>query len=303
MSQPRGLFHFLFRLLRCKTRKQRDDLLRLYAFENWLRMPMVYTDQYDLQYVLYPGQNAQVYLENHGNYEVAETRFCLRFVRPGMLALDVGAHIGLYTLLLAKSVGDTGQVHAFEAESKNYQRLATNVALNRFDNVTLSHSAVYSESGQVQLNVFPESVNAWHSLGCPTLLDPYHPGEALSPVEQQEVVAVTLDDYCRSAGIEHVDLLKIDVEGAELDVLKGAKRLLGAGRIAAVLFEVSLPQVEILSHQPAEIFALLRQFGLRSFSLSEDGLIERDVECSTVLYQNFVALRDESTIRQLSVSG
>lgn len=272
------------------------------AIETLIRRPILYRDQYGLEYLLYPGQNAQAYFENRGNYEVRETKFCIQYVRRGMVACDVGAHIGLYSLLLAKLVGSEGQIHAFEPESENYRRLLVNVAINGLENVRVNQMAVSSNSQMLNLNVFPDCVNAWHSLGCPTLSDPYHPGRILKPSKQVKVPGICLDDYCKSVGITQVDFLKVDVEGAELEVLQGAKELLSMGRIAAVLFEVSLPQIQAMGHQPTEVFSLLKKCGLRSFPLSEDGRLLPAVETSLAHYQNFISLRDDETVRRLTAN-
>lgn len=295
------LLSLVWQYARASDSQQGEAVVLTAVLETLIRRPILYQDQYGLEYLLYPGQNAQVYFNNQGNYEVRETRFCLQYVRSGMVAFDVGAHIGLYSLLLAKLVGPEGQVHAFEPESRNYRRLLANLAINSFDHVRANRLAVFSDSQMLQLNVFLNSVNAWHSLGHPSLPDPYHPGHTLTPSEQQEVQGTSLDDYCASAGITEIDFLKVDVEGAELEVLQGAERLLQAGAIAAVLFEVSLPQVQAMGHQPAEIFALLQSFGFRSFPLSEDGELLPEVETTQADYQNLVALRDEDTARRLAV--
>jgi hypothetical protein len=69
--------------------------LEAYVLDHVLRRPIVFEDRRGLRYVLRPGENARVYLEHDGNYEVAETRFCERYLRPGMTAVDVGAHLGV----------------------------------------------------------------------------------------------------------------------------------------------------------------------------------------------------------------
>ena len=71
--------------------------------EDVLRRPILYEDGRGLSYLLYPGENAEVYLQHDGNYEVAETRFCEREVRRGAVVFDVGANVGLYTLLFRNS--------------------------------------------------------------------------------------------------------------------------------------------------------------------------------------------------------
>lgn len=265
--------------------------VRAFAFEHFVKMPVLFTDQLGIHYLLYPGQNAQVYFDNSGNYEVAETRFCLRYLKPGMTAFDVGANIGFYAMLFSKQVGPTGTVHSFEPELRNYERLKLNATINGVSNVTLNNLAVFSRSQQLDLNLFPDSVNAWHTLGKPTLPDPWNPGRTMTPTETQRVQGISLDEYCASRGISRIHLLKVDVEGAELDVFQGATKLFAQNAVDAVMFEVSKPQVEAMGHGTAETFAFIQSCGFQVHAINEDGSPGALVSSPSERYQNFVALR------------
>ena len=155
----------------------------------------------------------------------------------------------------------------------------------------MNRSAVFHTAGVVELNVFGARLNAWHSLGRPKLEDPYRKGQIAEPVAQVEVAAVTLDEYCAANGVESIDLLKIDVEGAELDVLQGAQRLLEDRRVGSILFEVSLPQIESLGHDAHEIFASLDGHGYWTHALAPDGTVGARVRVAEARYGNYVALR------------
>ena len=278
----------LWRYLRARDAESGEQVVSALAMRNF-RYPILFHDRNDLEYVLYPKQNAEVYLASGGNYEVGETRFCLSRLKPGMICFDVGANIGLYTLLFAKAVGPSGYVHAFEPEPKNYRRLLVNLALNRFDHVTANQAAVFSKSQTVTLNVYPDSLHAWHSLGRPDL---HSPGEMTPPEAQLSVAAVSLDDYCRARGVERIDYLKIDVEGAELDVLNGAESLLARGAIGLIQFEVSLAQVKSLGRATDEIFAFLRARGFRCHLIVADGGLGPEAATAHADYANYVALQD-----------
>jgi FkbM family methyltransferase len=263
--------------------------IETFLLDRVIRRPIVFTDDRGLRYVLYPNENAGVYISSGGNYEIDEVRFCERTIERGNTVLDVGANIGLYSLLAARLVGAAGRVHAFEAESGNAARLTANLALNDLRNVELFEAAVYSEEGSVTLNVFDSRFNAWHSLGRPHLPDPTHEGRTVAPVQTRRVAAVTLDAHCASHGIDQVDLLKIDVEGAEVDVLIGARRLLEEQAVRALLFEVSLPQIEALGHLPTEPFELLEAAGYRTFALGRDGAVGEPVRAAAERYANYLA--------------
>lgn len=271
--------------------RARRGQLEALLLDRVLRRPIVYQDMRGLRYVLYPGENAGVYLEHGGNYEVAETAFCEDVLAPGMTAFDVGANMGLYTLLMAKLVGQTGIVHSFEPEPDNFGRLGVNVALNGCANVKARQTAVFSASGRRPLSVYERRLNAWHSLGAPALADPFRPGALATPVTTVEVETVALDDYCREEEVARIDVLKIDVEGAELDVLRGARGLLESGRIDLILFEVSVPQVLSLGHRPDDIFTYLATFG---FTCSPLGHARAPGAGPTSPYGNYVACRGEA---------
>jgi FkbM family methyltransferase len=270
--------------------------LESFVLDHVLRRPIVFEDGRGLRYVLHPDENARAYLEHDGNYEVAETRFCERILCEGWTVFDVGAHIGLYTLLFAQRVGKEGHVHAFEPEPENFGRLRANLALNNIETVRLVRAAAAAESGTATLHVFRPGLGAWHSLGRPTLPDPFVHGQTVEPTAEMQVPTVTLDEYCAHSGVERIDLLKLDVEGAEVDVLRGAEELLGDGRIGTILFEVSLPQSAALRHAPGDVFELLAAVGYESFDIADDGALGPKVELAEARYGNYAATRDPAAL-------
>lgn len=251
-----------------------------------LREPVVFTDRFDLRYLLFPTDAVYESFLNDGYYERAEQSFCASYVKPGMTVFDVGASHGFYTLLFAKLAGPEF-VHAFEPEEGNFTRLRMNLELNGFDGVNASRLAAVDEPREVDLNVFPAELYGWHTLGSPEM---EVEGLPAVPVARQRVTGVTLDDYCAEHGIDRIDLLKLDVEGAELEALRGCGRLLRGGRIGCLLFEVSKAMVEGMSHDPAEIFELVRAAGLTVKELGEDGDLRPAPERPVRHFQNFVAL-------------
>ena len=264
--------------------------IEAFLLERVLRRPFVLRDRRGLQYILYPGENAQAYLASRGNYEVAETLFCERALRSGDVAVDVGANIGLYTLLFSRLVGPAGCVHAFEPAPDNARRLRVNLLLNEAENVELRESAVFSRGGTVTLNLFDPRLGPWHSLGRPELPDPFERGKTITPIDAIEVEAVTLDEYASVARLDRITLLKIDVEGAEPDVLSGAAELLQRRAIEAILFEVSLPQSAVLGHDPTEPFELLARFGYETRRIEPDGSLGQLVVRAEERYANYVAV-------------
>jgi len=259
---------------------------RAFLVRHVLNEPIVFTDRFGLRYLLFPSDAVYESFLNDGYYERAEQDFCAGYVKPGMTAFDIGASHGYYTLLFGKLAGPE-RVHAFEPEEGNFARLRMNLELNDLQSVHASRVAVVDQPREVDLNVFPPELYGWHTLGAPVMeVD----GRSAKPVEQQRVEGVTLDGYCSEQGIDRIDLLKLDVEGAELEALRGAARLLGERRIACVMFEVSEAMVEGMNHDPSEVFELLRAAGLTVHELAEDGSPRVATGHPTRNFQNFVAI-------------
>jgi FkbM family methyltransferase len=141
---------------------------------------------------------------------------------PGGVVLDVGAHHGITMIPLARWVGERGHVHAFEANPENALILYANAALNHLHNCVCIHTAVGAADGVLHMD--GENVDGRQRGG-------------------RTVPVVSLDAYCQHHGIARVDLLKIDVEGFEEEVLKGARQVLAtAPRIALELHLDELPR-------------------------------------------------------------
>ena len=150
----------------------------------------------------------------HVSWNPDEYRAFRAVVRPGTTILDVGANVGAYTLLFATWVGETGRVFAFEPAPDACEGLRTHVTLNGFDDrVTIVQAAAAASAGTAAFAIHPSG-------GASSL--------ALGSVENATRVTVateTIDGVCKQHGLLPA-VIKIDVEGAELDVLKGARNTL-----------------------------------------------------------------------------
>lgn len=166
--------------------------------------------------------------------ERAEYLYYVSYLREGMTAFDVGANVGLLTLLFSHLVGTAGAVHAFEAAPEVFARLRSASEAVGAENVRLNHAAVNEHGGEVELNIYPPERLSWNTLADRPL---EAGGVDVRPVARLAVPSLTLDSYCREREIERIDLLKVDVEGAELQVLRGAGRLFGERRVASCVFE------------------------------------------------------------------
>jgi FkbM family methyltransferase len=152
-----------------------------------------------------------------GTYEPGVVQGLEELIQPGWTAVDVGANIGYFTLLMANRVGPQGKVIAFEPLTENFRILKENVKMNGHANVVAENLALMSRTERIELRSATPGAITWVAS---VKIDQNF------AVESQSVEAVTLDEYVQTKGIAKVDFLKIDVEGAEASVLEGATNVL-----------------------------------------------------------------------------
>jgi FkbM family methyltransferase len=167
------------------------------------------------------------YLLIHEYFEDAELAACARFAAPGSTVIDVGANVGIFTMTLARLVGETGTVIAVDPLPRNCARLRAHAEMNRHSGVRIVELAVGDKSGFVSLN--PTLDPAFVSVYSDATIAP-------SPAIIEAQVR-PLDEIWHSQGRPPVSFMKVDVEGSELGVLDGGKELLSTLR-PVLLIEV-----------------------------------------------------------------
>jgi len=180
-----------------------------------------------------------------GDFEAAEIRELCSYARPGSTAIDVGANVGIVAIPLALAVGDMGMVIACEPVAANAERLRENVQLNDLRHVVVREVALGEVDGETVLHLGTDP--AFHSTA--EVLAPFRTGESI------RVRCRTLDDVWSDQGRPEVSVVKIDVEGAELTVLKGARQLLAEWRPVLLL--------ESHDEHRQEVVAWLGELGYR----------------------------------------
>ncbi len=186
--------------------------------------------------------------------ERAERLFYLGYLREGMTVFDVGANIGELTLMFSRFVGPAGCVHAFEPSGAGFERLAAICTAASLRNVQLQRIALAEKEGTVTLHSYGEDYLSWTSQALRPL-DSY--GINVRPVSIEEAPGTTLDLYCERNRIESIELLKVDVEGAEFQVLLGARRMLEARRVGCIAFEFGQTTFD-MENDPNDIEAYLK---------------------------------------------
>jgi FkbM family methyltransferase len=154
----------------------------------------------------------------YGTWEPKVIRVVTDTVKTGMTVIDIGAHIGYYSLLFAKCVGPSGRVFAFEPLPGNFALLQKNVQLNSLQNVRVLNQAVFSSTQEITITAPDDQPN---------------PGSGSmhneAGHEYFRVEAISMDAFCEKLALRP-DVLKLDVEGSEYDVLIGAKETISKYR-------------------------------------------------------------------------
>ena len=153
-----------------------------------------------------------------GSYELPTQQAFERFILPGSVVYDIGAQAGFYTLLASRLARPNGRVLAVEPVPLNLSRLRRHLSLNRVKNVEVAEGAAGNTSGTVRMNI-PKSPAMAH----------------LSNTGALEVSLFTLDELRRRLGFPYPTAIKIDTEGAEVAVLRGAEEILGQSRPVIIL--------------------------------------------------------------------
>jgi len=151
-----------------------------------------------------------------GGFERAETEFAIEQARPGTVAIDVGANVGMFTVPLALAVGPSGRVLTIEPSPENVARLESNLDLNSLENVVVEPIAVGDKDGELVLQLANDP--GFHSTA--------EVAESRSADEHLRVRADTLDQVWLRAHAPAVSFMKIDTEGSEDAVLRGAEQIL-----------------------------------------------------------------------------
>jgi FkbM family methyltransferase len=215
------------------------DIIPAYQFLRILSFIMKYVKSKNdlLLKITVPKYNYQAYCPVNKNDLIALTvreDGIIEKFRPeaGSIVIDVGAHMGRYTIIASKRVGPNGKVVAIEAHPSNFEILKRNIKLNNLNNITSLNCAAYSKEGRLKLHL--RSGGLGYTMYSTVMSNRFETGRFM------EVKANTLDHLIESERIpsEQIKWIKIDVEGAELEVLKGANHILTESNNISLLIEI-----------------------------------------------------------------
>jgi FkbM family methyltransferase len=205
----------------------------------------------------------QLYLLGKRITERRELAALRRLVLPGMIVADVGANVGFYALQMASCVGPRGRVLAFEPDPLCFGLLRSRIKRSGGMNVDAHQLALGEGSGEAILycSAYNRADNR---------LSPSH---AQAHVEEHRVQVRSLDEFLAAEGISTVDALKIDVQGSEERVLKGARRTIEGG-LDWIWVEFSPDHLRGAGTDPRSFLALLADMNMDVFEV-DDGRLQR----------------------------
>jgi FkbM family methyltransferase len=207
--------------------------------------------------------------------------FVQKFIKPGMTALDIGANVGFFTLMMARLAGDSGRVHAFEPSRTTLEKLRRNIEENAFQNITILEVALSDRVEERALHHDEDpSQNRF--------------GQVVSPAGEEKVACRPLDAELGPGAT--FDFVKIDVEGAELLVFRGAEKLLAANPHAPILCEFNDANARSLGFSIAELarFFLDRDYRLFHYDAKTSTL--HLIDHPEIFRGNAIAVRRGHTV-------
>ena len=219
-----------------------------------------------------------------GTHEAETSELLGRLARPGQAWVDVGANIGVFTLLLAKRVGPGGRVVAYEPNPRMADFLQRSIGDNKFGHVDLRRLAVGAEAGAATLHVPSDPERAAGGSGRATLVADGSVGD----VRAVEVPVVRLDD---DLPLDlPLDGIKIDVEGFEMAAFRGMERRLRERPPATIVFEATRLAGALAT--PEELIAFLSEFGYACYHVSSRRRVRPGESYPGGFSENVLALRE-----------
>jgi len=168
-------------------------------------------------------------------FELDETKWIYDILKPGMIFIDVGASFGYYSFIASSLVGDTGRVYAFEPSERAYEMFTRNIQKNHIRNITTYNSGLGNKNQYLELYDSIGLKENVHNIHAPSFVPAGRHYVANQHLGMKPII--TLDRFAEIHGIRYIDLIKIDVEGMEMQVLEGMKQLLQESRVNRVMIE------------------------------------------------------------------
>jgi len=218
-------------------------------------------------------QTFQAYAMNR-IHEEATTGILKKIIKPGDIFLDLGANIGYFSLLAAKLTGEKGKVFAFEPEPKNFYYLQKNIEINNYKNIYPFQKAVSDKNGTTELFIC-EYDSGHHTINQYGGVEVYSHGRPTEKIAIK-VDTVKLDDFLADK-TDHVDIIKMDIEGAEALAVEGMRNILADNKKIKVLMEFFPLFIRKMGSSPEKLIkTLIEDLGFNIFVIGHDYSMERE---------------------------
>ena len=259
---------------------------------NWQRQTVL--RQADVQVACDLSKLLQRHLYFWGGYEEGICAYWLRLAREFRTIFDIGANVGLYSLL-AGWANPQSKVYAFEPAVEVSAILQRNIELNGMQNISVVLAAVGDSDRSGFLRPCAGSDGSNEGMN---YLSRYKTDESDLPV-----AVVSLDSYCHSHNIEQIDLMKMDIEGGEYEALLGAQELLRRRAIGCIFLEMAEWAAKRSGHSTQGIKRLLVDAGYRLYTPGSRGLVPMALEATTRPENVIAFLREPGHWRGRKESG
>ena len=186
-----------------------------------------------------------------GLFEQEETKWVKEILKPGMTVVDIGSNIGYYSLIASGIVGDNGVVYAFDPSAYACRLLRNTIFWNKISNINVYNIGIGAALGMMNLLLRDKSLHS----------PSFHYTKEYATTSIGEVEITTLDAFARFHLIDHIDLVKIDVEGSEPYVIVGMKNLLEQKRVDRILIEYNDVWLKMVNSNRTDLDALIRSYG------------------------------------------
>ncbi len=214
-----------------------------------------------LEFELHPKGELTEFLSLGPLFERTEMRLAAKLLKPCMKVVDAGANIGLYSLLAAKRVGEDGRIWSFEPSQITYSLFLDNLSLNGVTTVAAHRLALSDFAGELTLRSERGLGDLYRHLD--------YTGKVAEGDAVETVGVDTLDGFATAQKIDRIDFLKIDVEGGEYRLLKGAQRLLSQSPNVIVMFESEEDWCRRSGCKAEDALELLKSLGFGLYSWSK----------------------------------
>ena len=202
-------------------------------------------------------------------HEKSTTNLFKKVVKEGDVVVDLGANIGYFTLLVASLVGKKGKVYSFEPEPRNYDYLVKNIELNSYNNVFAIQKAVSDKNAKTKLFICPYDTGH-HTIKQYEGIRDYKPEFLTKEEKFIEIETITLDDFFKDKE-RLIDVIKMDVEGAEMLALSGMDKIIRKNKNLKMFVEFFPLLIRKMGSSPEEfIRKLLEDYRFSVFVIGKD---------------------------------